>query len=127
MHSWRQRWSPVVLRVKLRALLLGELVEPFRFQQFIHVLVEGMRWPFRQLVVANPQTLLPSSPPSRTHRHLFFSRMHSHSTRHTGEHKLLQITKQNSRLAPQAARQHFDFKSGHEPTERYTEPASRSL
>jgi mono/diheme cytochrome c family protein len=32
--------------------------------------------------------------------------MHSHSTRHTGEHKLLQVTKQNSRLAPQAARVH---------------------
>src|SRR5262249_34089654 len=62
-----------------------------------------MRWPFRQLVVADPQTLLPPSPPSCTHRHLFFSRMHSHSTRHTNEHKLLQVTKQISRLAPQAA------------------------
>jgi len=28
----------------------------------------------------------------------------SHSTRHIGEHKLLQVTKRNSRLAPQAAR-----------------------
>src|SRR5215471_6093758 len=62
-----------------------------------------MRRPFRQLVVADPQTLLPPSAPSRTHRHLFFSRMHSHSTRHTDEHKLLQVTKQISRLAPRAA------------------------
>src|SRR5215472_7154311 len=63
-----------------------------------------MRWPFRQLVVADPQTLLPPSAPSRTHRHLFFSRMHSHSTRHTDEHKLLQVTKQISRLAPRAVK-----------------------
>ena len=67
------------------------IIEPFRFQQFIHALVKRMRRPVRQLMVADPQALLPLSPPSCPHPHVFFSRMHSHSTIPDLHHRLLEI------------------------------------
>src|ERR1035441_3266002 len=81
IDSRHQRWPPVVCGVKLRALLLGECIELPLFQQFIHSLVEPMAWPLRQLIVADPQLLLPLSAPSCPHRHRDFSRLQWHSTR----------------------------------------------
>jgi hypothetical protein len=103
IDPWRQRRSTLVVSIKSRALLLGKFIELFHFQKFIHALVEGMPRPLCQFVVADPQLLLPLPPPSCPHPHLFFSRTHLHSTRRIGEHKLLQVTKQNSGLAPQPA------------------------
>ena len=92
IDSRHERRPPVVCSVELRALLLGEGVELFLFQQFIHALVERMACPLRQIILADPQLLLPLSAQMRPHRHRRFSGLRGHSTGDTGSHKFHHVT-----------------------------------
>src|SRR6266571_5370848 len=65
----RQRRTPVLLRIKLRAPALDKLVEALGFQQFIQTLIERMPRSRCQLRVCDPQIFLLLPLLARTHRH----------------------------------------------------------
>src|SRR5205823_8628685 len=65
----RQRRTPVLLRIKLRAPLLDELVEALGLQQLIQALIKRMSRSRRQLAVRDPDVLLLLPLLARPHRH----------------------------------------------------------
>src|ERR1019366_9206568 len=66
----RQRRSPVLGRIELRAPLLDKLVEALRLQQLVQLLVKRMPRSRCQLRVRNPNLLLLLPPLMRPHRHV---------------------------------------------------------
>src|SRR5207302_441851 len=65
----RQRRTPVLLRIKLRAPLLDELVEALGLQQLIQALIKRVSRSRRQLAVRDPDVLLLLPLLARPHRH----------------------------------------------------------
>src|SRR5205823_12510381 len=65
----RQRRTPVLLRIKLRAPLLDKLVEALGLQQLIQTLIKRMSRRRRQLGVRDPDVLLLLPLLARPHRH----------------------------------------------------------
>src|ERR1019366_7218193 len=65
----RQRRTPVLGCIELRAPALDKLVEPLRFYQFIQTLIERMPRSGCQLRVRDPQTFLLLPLLARAHRH----------------------------------------------------------
>src|SRR5206468_11094919 len=61
--------TPVLLRIKLRAPLLDELVEALGLQQLIQALIKRMSRSRRQLAVRDPDVLLLLPLLARPHRH----------------------------------------------------------
>src|SRR6185436_20872452 len=64
-----QRWAAIVVRVKLSAFLLGELVELLPVQQFVQMPIERMAGCGWQLLMSHPELLLPLPVPASAHRH----------------------------------------------------------
>src|SRR6266699_6809728 len=65
----RQRRTPVLLRIKLRAPLLDKLVEALGLQQLIQTLIKRVSRSRRQLRVRDPDVLLLLPLLARPHRH----------------------------------------------------------
>src|ERR1019366_5019205 len=65
----RQRRTPALGCIELRAPALDKLVEPLRFYQFIQTLIERMPRSGCQLRVRDPQTFLLLPLLARAHRH----------------------------------------------------------
>src|ERR1019366_1600677 len=93
----RQRRSPVLGRIKLRAPLLDKLVEALRLQQLIQTLIKRMPRRRCQLRVRDPQPVLLLPLLARPHRHPPILRTNP-------VHSLKDFARE-SRLAPRAARQ----------------------
>ena len=69
VYSRRQRWTPVVLRVELRAFGFGKLVELLPIQHLVQARVERMAWSGGQFGMRDPQLFLPLPVFARSHRH----------------------------------------------------------
>jgi hypothetical protein len=60
---------PALFRVELGTFALGKLIELLLVEQLVQTLVERMARSRGQLVMRDPQTLLPSSSFPSAHRH----------------------------------------------------------
>src|SRR5206468_231409 len=94
----RQRRTPVLLRIKLRAPLLDELVEALGLQQLIQALIKRMSRSRRQLAVRDPDVLLLLPLLARPHRHAPILRTKSVDT--------AKVFAYESGLSPRSAREH---------------------
>src|SRR5437870_4328053 len=92
----RQRRTPVLLRIKLRAPLLDKLVEALGLQQLIQTLIKRMSRRPRQLGVRDPDVLLLLPLLARPHRHAPILRTKSVDTS--------EVFVYESGLAPRAAK-----------------------
>src|SRR5207237_1766398 len=92
----RQRRTPVLLRIKLRAPLLDKLVEALGLQQLIQTLIKRMSRRRRQLGVRDPDVLLLLPLLARPHRHAPILRTKSVDTS--------ELFVYESGLAPRAAK-----------------------
>src|SRR5437868_8502618 len=92
----RQRRTPLLLRIKLRAPLLDKLVEALGLQQLIQTLIKRMSRRRRQLGVRDPDVLLLLPLLARPHRHAPILRTKSVDTS--------EVFVYESGLAPRAAR-----------------------
>src|SRR5208337_4700942 len=92
----RQRRTPVLGRIELRAPALDKLVEALGLQQLIQTLIKRMPRRRRQLLLCDPQPLLLLPLLARAHRHARILRIISVN--------YTIFSAPESRLAPQAAR-----------------------
>src|SRR5207302_3974181 len=94
--SLRQRRTPVLGRIELRALLLDKLVEALGLQQLIQTLIKRMPRSRRPLGVRDPDVLLLLPLLARAHRHAPILRTKSVDTP--------EVFVYESGLAPRAAK-----------------------
>src|SRR5208337_1312784 len=92
----RQRRTPVLGRIELRAPALDKLVEALGLQQLIQTLIKRMPRRRRQLLLCDPQPLLLLPLLARAHRHARILRIISVN--------YTIFSAPESRLAPQAAK-----------------------
>src|SRR5207245_1973090 len=97
VNPLRQRRTPVLGRIKLRAPLLDKLVEALRLQQLIQTLIKRMPRRCGQLRVRDPNLVLLLPLLARPHRHALILRTKSVDTS--------QVLLGESGLAPRAANQ----------------------